>query len=74
MKNPFMSRSTILATECLVSLLILNFMAWKSGWYNSEFALVSVYILKEILQSIFSHQLKGDTLSNENPTPKPTAG
>lgn len=65
--NPFRSRSTILATECLVCLLLLNVMAWKSGFYNSEFALVSVYIVKEILQSIFQHQNKEDAAKPTTP-------
>lgn len=71
--NPFRSRSTVLALACLVTLLILNGMAWKSGWYNSEFALVSVYIVKEILQALFKHQIEanGSDLPHAEPPQPP---
>lgn len=49
-----------MATQCLITLVVLNWMAWRSGWYNSEFALVSIYIVKEILQAIFKHQIEAN--------------
>ena len=69
MNNPFRSRSTVMATECLIALLALNWMAWKSGWYNAEFALVSVYICKDILLAIFNHQ--GESNGKDVAIPKP---
>lgn len=58
--NPFRSRSTIVCLLCLLTLTGINLMAVKTGFFNEAFALVSVYIIKDILTSVFMHQIKSD--------------
>lgn len=45
-------------------------MAVYTGFFNEAFALVSVYLIKDILVAVFGHQIK--TEENKAESDKPT--
>lgn len=59
-QNPFRSRSTLICMACLLSLLIIDFMAMKSGYFNVEFASMSLLVLREMISASLNHQFKSD--------------
>lgn len=56
--GPFQSRSVIVCIICLITLTGINIMAVYTGFFNEAFALVSVYLIKDILVAVFGHQTK----------------
>lgn len=64
--NPFRSRSTIICFGCLGTLIMIDFMAMKSGYFNVEFASLSIFVLREIISNVFGHQAKTDANTNKN--------
>jgi len=53
---PWRSRSTIIFSLCVSGLLTINLLAWKAGFFNTEFALVSVYIFRDMMKDALDHQ------------------
>ncbi len=58
--NPFRCTSTLICIICLTALTGINLMAVKTGFFDEAFALVSVYLIKDILVAVFGHQSKSD--------------
>lgn len=58
--NPFRSRSTVICIACLMTLVIIDGMAMYSGYFNVEFASLSIFVLREMIGAVFGHQLKAD--------------
>lgn len=54
--NPMRSRSTIVCVFCILGILYLNLLGWQAGFYAKEMALVSIYILRDVMNSCLSHQ------------------
>lgn len=66
-QNPFRSRSTVICFGCLGTLMTIDFMAMKSGYFNVEFASLSIFVLREIIGNVFGHQLKADVSTAKAP-------
>lgn len=66
-QNPFRSRSTVICFGCLLTLITIDFMAMKSGYFNVEFASLSIFVLREIIGNVFGHQAKADAATTKAP-------
>ena len=56
--NPFRSRSTVICLSCLVTLIIINMICMRAGYYSSEFAAMSFLVLREMIAASLNHQAK----------------
>lgn len=64
--NPFRSRSTVICMACLLTLLGIDAMAMKSGYFNVEFASLSIFVLREMIGNVFNHQNKADLIKSDS--------
>lgn len=62
--SPFKSRSTVIFLSCLSALLYINCLAWFAGFFNTEFALVSVYLVRDIMLGVTNHQKTADAIGS----------
>lgn len=73
--NNLKSTPIVVCAICFATLIVVNFMAFKAGFFNTEFAVITVYLCRDILLGILTHQERTDEIassptSNEkNPTP-----
>lgn len=65
--SPWKSRSTIIFITCTVGLVSVNILAWVAGYFSTEFALVSVYIFRDMMKDCLGHQ----ETSDKSGSPKP---
>ena len=63
--NPFRSRSTVICAMCLITLCIIDAMSMRAGYFNVEFASLSIFVLREIIGNVFNHQRKSDVPKEE---------
>lgn len=66
--NPLQSRSTVICLMCFLTLIAVNVMAVKSGYFDTSFALVTIVICKDILLGILKHQETSDELNASTTT------
>ncbi len=69
--NPLKSRSTIICFACLAALIVIDGMAMYAGYFNVEFASLSIFVLREMVDKVFGHQQKTDSAKNGEPNPTP---
>jgi hypothetical protein len=67
--NPFRSRSTVICLACLGTLIAIDELAMISGYFNVEFASLSIFVLREMIAQVFGHQLKSDETKNQTTAP-----
>lgn len=64
--NPFRSRSTVICIACLMTLVVIDGMAMYAGYFNVEFASLSIFVLREMIGAVFGHQLKADEKKSDS--------
>lgn len=69
--SPFKSRSTVIFLACLCALLYINCLSWFAGFFNTEFALVSVYLVRDIMIGVTTHQKTADAIGSTPTSNKP---
>lgn len=62
------SRSTIVSAMCFVTLMIVNFMTLKAGFFSEAIALVSIYLCRDLLLTLLKHQETSDELNASTTT------
>lgn len=70
--NSLNSRSTIACICSFATLLTINLMALKAGFFTTEFAIITVYLCRDILLSLLTHQEKSDELASSTSDAKQT--
>ena len=58
--SPFRSRSTVIFISCLLALLYLNLLCWIAGFFSEAIALISIYLVRDIMLGVMGHQSKSD--------------
>lgn len=64
--NPLKSRSTVIFIACLSGLMYMNALCWIAGFFSEAIALVSIYLIRDIMLSTIGHQKSAD-LTKPNP-------
>lgn len=59
-EGPFKSRSTIIFLGCRFGLLYLNCLCWVAGFFSEAIALVSIYLMRDIMLGVMGHQKAED--------------
>lgn len=65
--NPLRSRSTLICLACLLTLIVIDVLAMRSGYFNVEFASMSLLVLREMIAASLSHQIKADERTSKMP-------
>jgi hypothetical protein len=56
--NPFRSRSTVIATICILAFLVFSEMVLAAGYFDAGFGAAGIMFLSTVLKFAFDHQAK----------------
>ncbi len=60
-ENPFKSRSTLIFLSSIFGLMYVNVLCWVSGYFSQEIALISIYLMRDIMLKVIDHQKTVET-------------
>jgi hypothetical protein len=54
------SRSTIICIVCLFTILAIDYICKRAGFFDAVIATISINIVKDVLVSVFGHQSRSE--------------